>query len=306
MGFRIRFEKKHKFFLALGVLFVILDFIIIFDTAFFVPALLVAITIAWLPQWLDFFAENQMQKDIEARFPDFVRNLTSAIKSGMPAAQGVVHISEGDYGSLTPYVRKLANQVEWAIPFHRAFANFGRETNNAVIKRAIATVVEAERAGGNMEDVLASIVDSLIQIKRIKEERKAAIHAQVVQAYIIFTVFLGVMVIIQNVLIPFLGGIQGSTTGLFGGPTLGGTLTQSAVATKVSFSFSSPAAFLSSLTAWFSSIYGIFLMISIIQGFFTGVVLGKLAEGDLTSGLKHSLIMMTAAFILISFAQSFV
>ncbi len=43
---------------------------------------------------------------------------------------------------------------------------------------------------------------------------------------------------------------------------------------------------------------------SLIQGFFAGVVLGKLAEGDLTSGFKHSLIMMTFAFITISFAQS--
>ena len=32
-------------------------------------------------------------------------------------------------------------------------------------------------------------------------------------------------------------------------------------------------------------------------------VLGKLAEGDLTSGLKHSLVMMTSAFIIITIAQ---
>ena len=43
---------------------------------------------------------------------------------------------------------------------------------------------------------------------------------------------------------------------------------------------------------------------ALIQGFFAGVVLGKLAEGDMTSGLRHSLIMMTAAFMVITLAQS--
>ncbi|MBI2142605.1 hypothetical protein HYU15_03930 [Candidatus Woesearchaeota archaeon] len=60
---------------------------------------------------------------------------------------------------------------------------------------------------------------------------------------------------------------------------------------------------MASMGAWLISLYGIFLMMSMIQGFFAGVVLGKLAEGDLTSGLKHSLVMMTAAFIIITVAQ---
>ena len=48
---------------------------------------------------------------------------------------------------------------------------------------------------------------------------------------------------------------------------------------------------------------GVFLMLSLIQALFAGLVLGKLAEGDMRSGVKHSLILMTISFFMITLAQ---
>ncbi len=299
---RILFETRHKAALGLAVFLLFADIYFLRGRVFFVPFLAIVVIVATLPHWLDIMRENKRQKEIEARFPDFVRNLSGAIKSGMPAAQAVVHVTEGEYGTLTPLLRKLANQIEWSIPFHRAFVNFGRESNNPVIRRAIATVIQAEQAGGNIEDVLTSVTESLLQIKKIKEERKSSVHAQVMQSYIIFFVFLGVMIIIQNLLIPYM--IQfGSTaaaetsiaTGIPGGINL-----------QAKLDFSSPGGFFGSIGPWLVSLNGIFLLMSMIQGFFAGVVLGKLAEGDMTSGLRHSLIMMTASFMAITLAQSMI
>ncbi len=297
---KIRFGRKQQFTLALSLFIILFDFFSLRQSIFFVPVIAAAVTIGWLPFWLDIFAEKRRQKELESRFPDFVRNFTGAIKSGMPAAQSVIQVADTDYGALTPYVKKLANQIEWAIPFHKAFLNFGKETENVIIRRAIATMIQAEQAGGNIEDVLTSITDSLIQIKKIKEERKAGIHAQVMQSYIIFFVFLGIMVLIQNLLIPYMTNFaSGQDTGLgITGQSSGG------INFDAKLDFSSPAAFIGSLGGWLISLQGVFLLMSLIQGFFAGVVLGKLAEGDLASGLKHSLIMMTVAFISISFAQS--
>lgn len=292
----MRFEGKHRTALIAALLLAIADFYLFVGRILFIPLLAVVAAVATMPYWADIFAENKRQKEIESRFPEFVRNLTGAIKSGMPISQAVVQVAETDYGALSPYVKKLAHQLEWAIPFKKAFVNFGKETNNAVIRRAIATVIQAEQAGGNIEDVLYSITDSLIQIKKIREERKSSIHAQVMQSYIIFFVFLGVMIMIQNLLIPYMARFATGEAGFGASPT---------ITSNVQISFASPFDFISSLGQWLTSLHGIFLMMSIIQGFFTGVVLGKLAEGDMTSGLKHSLIMMTAAFILITVAQGF-
>lgn len=298
---KILFETRHRIALGVAILLLLGDFYFFRGKVVFVPFLAVVAIAATLPHWLDIMAENRRQKDIENRFPEFVRNLSGAIKSGMPVAQAVVHVSEGDYGSLTQHLKKLAWQIEWSIPFHRAFINFGKETENPVIRRAIATVIQAEQAGGNIEDVLISVTESLLQIKKIKEERKSSIHAQIMQSYIIFFVFLGVMIVIQNLLIPYMvkfGATSAADTGITTSQIGGG------IKLQAELDFSSPVNFFISLGGWIMSLNGIFLLMSLIQGFFAGVVLGKLAEGDLTSGLKHSIIMMTVAFMLITFAQS--
>ncbi|MBI2145057.1 type II secretion system F family protein [Candidatus Woesearchaeota archaeon] len=296
---KLLFETRHKIALGAALFLIFADFYFFRGKVIFVPFIAVVVIAATLPYWLDIMREAKRQKDIENRFPEFVRNLSGAIKSGMPAAQAVVHVSEGDYGTLTPYLKKLSNQIEWSIPFHKAFINFGKETENPVIKRAIATVVQAEQAGGNIEDVLTAVTESLLQIKKIKEERKSSIHAQIMQSYIIFFVFLGVMVVIQNLLIPYMIKFGASTDTGISTSQIGGGINLQA-----ELDFSSPVNFILSLGGWIISLNGIFLLMSMIQGFFAGVVLGKLAEGDLTSGLKHSIIMMTSSFVIITFAQS--
>ena len=115
-----------------------------------------------------------------------------------------------------------------------------------------------------------------------------------------FFVFLGVMIIIQNLLIPYMIRFGSTNAAEIGGATgiAGG------IQLQAKLDFSSPGDFFGSLGPWLVSLNGIFLLMSIIQGFFAGVVLGKLAEGDLTSGLRHSLIMMTSSFMVITLGQS--
>jgi len=171
-----------------------------------------------------------------------------------------------------------------------------------VIKRAIATVIEAEQSGGNIEDVLTSITESLVEIKKIAQQRKASIQGQIIQSYIVFFVFLGVMIVIQNLLIPYIGGFSAGTAG----ESISIIETQAAtIQDGVDINLSSFSGFILSLGDWFISLGGMFLMLAVIQGFFAGLVIGKLSEGDLISGMKHSLILMTIAFFVISIAQGF-
>ncbi len=300
----MKFQLRHQVALAIGIIIAVVDFMVFFDSGFFIPILFVALTIAWMQFWADYFQENQKQKEIEARFPEFVRNLTSSIKSGMPISRAIIYVGTADYGALTHHIRKLSHQVEWAIPVHKALGTLSTDTKNPVIERAIATVIEAEKSGGNIEDVLESVTASLISIKKIKTERKAAIHSQMMQSYIIYIIFIGVMVIIQNVLIPYITNMQGVS---FSGEVQ--TLESQATSTlldKVSINLSTPRTLITTLGAWLSSFYGVFLMLSIIQGLFTGLVIGKLSEGELRAGAKHALILVSIAILVISIAQKFV
>jgi len=298
-------EKRHVISMVFGMVFIAIDMLLFLRTAWFIPLIVIAVSIGWSQFWIDFFVNSRKQKELESMFPEFVRNLVGAVKSGMPVSKAIIYVSKTDYGALTPYVVKLANQVEWAIPVHKAFLNFANETKNGVIKRSIATVIEAEISGGNIEDVLETVTTSVIEIKKIKMERRTSIHSQLVQSYVIFIVFLGVMVVIQNLLIPYISDIESKNLESVsqGGSLALSSSSLSGAIRPIDIDYSSVGAFIGTFGAWLTSIRGVFLMLSLIQAGFAGVVLGKLAEGDMKSGVKHSLILMTIAFFAITLAQ---
>lgn len=296
----VKFKQSYLFGIGIGVFLATIAIGIFRGTRYFIPLIIISVTIGWLQFWIDFFIEKQRKKDYEARFLDFVRNLVGAVKSGMPISKAVMHVSKtSDYGSLTRHIKKLSYQIEWAIPVKKALMNFAMSTDNDIIKRAISTVIEAEQAGGNIEDVLESITVSLLEIKKIKESRRASIHSQVLQSYIIFFVFLGVMIIIQNLLVPYIGKMQ--ATSLMGAGV--GETAEMGLVTNVDINYTNLTTFILTLFEWFKSLHGIFLMLSLIQGLFAGLVIGKLSEGEIMSGFKHSIILITIAFFLMSLAQ---
>jgi flagellar protein FlaJ len=45
----------------------------------------------------------------------------------------------------------------------------------------------------------------------------------------------------------------------------------------------------------------IFFHLSLIQGLFGGLVAGKMGEGSMSAGLKHSLVMMLLSFVALKF-----
>src|SRR3990167_604237 len=48
-----------------------------------------------------------------------------------------------------------------------------------------------------------------------------------------------------------------------------------------------------------------FLYLLLIQGFFSGLTIGKLSEGTIKPGIKHSFILMVMAFIISAGANAF-
>ncbi len=291
-------KKNYIIGIVFALTLFFIDILFFRTTPWFIPLLIIVVTVGWLPFWVGFLVKLAHQREIESKFPEFVRNLVGSIRSGMPAPKAILHVSTIDYGALTPYVVKLAHQIEWAIPIHKSLTVFANETKNAVIKRAIASVIEAEMSGGNIEDVLEAITSSVVEIRRIKQKRRAAANTQIIQSYVIFMVFLVVMIVIQNLLIPYMSNLEQaqSTVGIMKTGFSGMTKT-------VHIAFSSFPAFVTSVRDWFVSLHGVLIMLASLQGLFAGLVIGKLAEGAAMQGIKHSLILITIAVFILSLAQ---
>ncbi len=266
-----------------GVFVIVLDFLLFFRplTRWFNALLLVGVLIAALPYIIAFLNENKRQKEIEEKFLEFVRNVVSSVEAGVPIPKAIVHVSTEDYGALSPYVKKLASQIEWGIPTHQALLIFGNDTRNKVIKRSVYIVIEAEKSGGNIQDVLQAVTNSVVEVKKIKEERRASVYSQVVQGYIVFFVFIIIMLVLQTKLLPPLTGLTNVSFGGFGGGVLAGAPESGRV----------------------SDIDSIFTSMVLIQGFFVGIMIGKFSEGDLKFGIRHSLILMVTGYLIISIVR---
>ena len=296
---RIKLESRHYFSIVSGLVILLFSVLLFLRTPFFPVFLGLAFLIASSQFLIDVFTEVKRQASIEKNFPEFVRNFVSGVRSGMPVTKAIIAAADHDYEALNPYVQKLKHQLEWNIPFHRAFRAFAESTGNEIIIKAVSTVIEAEKAGGSIGDVLSSITDSLIQIKKLKQERRTMMQSQIMQNYIIFLVFLVVLVLIQNFLIPYMSRV--GSTNIFGI----GTTSLFNVPRTARIDFSSLSALTTTAPNWFLSMNGIFLMMAVIQGFFAGIVTGIMTEGDFRYGIKHSVILMSLSFLIITLAQAF-
>lgn len=276
----MKFQLKHALGIIIGVFIIVVDVVFFMSprVRWFQTLIVLAILSAFLPYILDFFKENKRQKEIELKFLEFVRNLVGTVKAGIPIPKAIQKVAKEDYGALTPYVKKLSQQIEWGIPTHQALQTFSNDTNNIVIKRSVSIVIEAEKSGGNMEDVLEAVTNSVMEIKKIKQERKASVYSQTVQGYIIFFIFIIIMLVMQTKLLPPLT----SLTNLASTET-GSFLTTPGVSSQA-----------------LQNMDTIFLSLILIQGFFNGVMIGKFAEDSIKAGLKHSLILMVLGYIIIS------
>ncbi len=215
------------------------------------------------PVVLEYVRYNKM-KNIENRFPDFLRDISENIAAGMTLPQAIKSLKHVDYGDLSPHVRRMIIQMDWGVTFADVLKDFAEE-GTPLIKRTVSTVIETYSGGGNLSEVLKSVGKSVTEVNKLRKERHSGVYSQILSGYLIFFVFIGILVSLQKFLIPSLASISA--------PELG---------------------FTSVTTAEFYA--DIFQWLILIQGFFSGLVIGKMSEGNLIAGLKHCLILMLVGY----------
>ena len=225
---------------------------------------LIGATLVLGPPTIIKYKEYKESRKIESSFPDFLNNIVSGVESGMTLPQAIESASKNDYGPLSPYVKKMSYQINWGIPFDQVLNSFAKKVRSRVLKRTVSTIIETHRSGGNIADVLKSVAESIREVEKIREERKAHVYSQILTGYVIYFVFLGVIIGLQKFLMPTLVFSGASQFGM--GPT-------------ESFSYQD-----------------IFQNLIIIQGLFSGLAIGKMSEGSILAGLKHLIVFIAIGF----------
>jgi flagellar protein FlaJ len=262
---------------------IILASVIFFREAKFLSFLIVlGLIIFVLPFVISTALEGSRERELDARFLEFVRDLVENVKTGTPISRAILNVMMRDYDVLSPYVSKLGNQITLGIPLEKALKIFAIDTRSAVIRRSVSLISEAQRAGGDIVTILSSVSQSVNQTESLKKEQKASVYNLVVQGYIIFIVFIIILLVLQLYILPL-------TAGLASGGSGG------------SFEFSENT---STTSTEESDLSKPLFALLLTQAFFAGLVIGKISEGNLKAGVKHSFILLALALLMSSGATA--
>jgi len=269
-----KFERMHWLGIGIGLMGMLGSVLIFKGSNLLYFLLVISLIVGVLPFMISFLLGQSKQKEREEKFLEFVRDLVETVRSGTPISKAVVNLRNRNYGSLTPHIRKLANQLSIGITLTVALQNFAKDTKSRVISRAVSLISEAERAGGKIDTILDSVAESVNQIEQLRKERKAAVSNLVTQGYLIFIVFIIIMLVLEFKILPLVSTLQGGS-GL-----------------SVSVGSVNPDQFSMPL----------FVML-LVQSFFAGLVIGKISEGTIKAGLKHSFILVALTLLITTGAK---
>jgi flagellar protein FlaJ len=139
-------------------------------------------------------------------------------------------------------------------------------------RRSAVLIVEASKAGGDIHQVMSLTSQYIHDTQSLEREKEALMKPYIVITYVAFLIFLATAIMLQNA---FFAPLSKMAVGA--GPF--GTM-------QVAISYEESAKF--------------FLHLGMVQAFFCGLVAGKMGEGSVIAGLKHSLLLMVMGYATMS------
>lgn len=290
-------EKKLKIISIVAAVLLIFIGLISKDVGVFGNTILLsAIILAGVFSFFEYKKYREI-KEMEEKFPLFLRDITEAINSGISLPKAIVSCSKYDYGALNKEIKKMVNQISWHLPINKVLE---RAANNMKRSRKISTALrilkEAYISGGNTVAVLTSLSESFERLEEIGKERKSILNQYVVMIYAISLIFLVVVAMIQKILIPIITNPQMGMGGGLSNPCFN---CYGASCSLCNFYRLTAKSLFNAREETYYYV-SIFFFLSVIQAFFAGLVAGQIAEGSYRAGLKHSFIL-TAIIIGILF-----
>jgi len=260
-----KWEKKAAWIVSIivGMTILVVANVWFFGTPMFDEYVVAALMVAIFPPTLVNFVDYRWRRSVDEHLPDLFRTIVQAQQTGMTLPQALEEASKRDYGPLTKELKKMVSQMAWGMSFEEALDSFSKRVDTMLVKRTVPLIIEASRAGGRVEKVFEPIGRFVQSTLLMEKERKTHTRPYVAIIYVAFFVFLFTIVLL----------FRSFFTQISEDVLLGEVLLSPDAAKRL------------------------FFHMSAIQAFFSGLVAGKMGEGTLYGGLKHSLILLLIGFL---------
>jgi len=223
--------------------------------------IVIALTIAVTPPSIASIIHNRWKNRIEKMTPEFMRDLATFSKTGMPLQTSLDHASRRQYGPLTTELKMLVSQMSWGMNFNEAMTEFSKRIDLPVIKKATVLILEAGRHGGNLADIFESTAKYVENVNAWTARRRMQTMPYVAIFYFSVFIYLFIIIILSNMMFTPLSQLNTAGT-----PLLKTILTP-------------------------SEARRVFLHTALLESLFGGVIAGKINEDNFMGGLKHATVL---------------
>ena len=209
---------------------------------------------------------SRERRIVERMLPEFVEDVAEQRKIGLPPEQAIERLGEGNnYGGFSKYVAKMAGQLSWGLSLRKVIATFTNGVTSWIAKAVGTLMLEVVEIGGG---TLRGFEDMAAFTRRVSVSESDARSS--LRPY---------------VLIIYIGGLMLTLTTFVMIYMLSQQTALAARGLPVVSSGSNPKIIDDLLTA------------SIFQCWVLGLVAGKMGEGSLAEGFKHSVILVALTLI---------
>ena len=227
------------------------------------------------PSFFNLYETRRISR-IEAEFPAMIRDISLSVKSGMTLKGAMSMAAGGQYGALTKAIKQMDNMISWGVSFDDALLHFAKKYPTSLIRRTVFTLIEASRMGGQLGEILEGVATDVEETKALEMRRSSETKPYLMVCYISYFVFLAVIMIMSYVFLPMMKEASEATSGAVLPSGMGQFAVSDADLAKYNM---------------------LFFHALVIQGFFAGIVTGKMGEGKVVAGLKHSVFFIIVAVI---------
>ena len=248
-----------------GIIFFVISLIFYLTSATLDYMIVIALTIAVAPPSIAGIIHGRWKNKIEKATPEFLRDLATASRTGIPLQVALEHASKRMYGPLTLELKILVAHMSWGMNFNEALTEFSDRIDLPLIKKATVLIIEAGRHGGDLSNIFDSTAQYVENVNSWTAKRKMQTMPYVAIFYFSVFIFLFIIIIISNMM--FIPMSEMAAGGV---------------------SIIKPI-----LTAEQSR--RVFLHTALLESVFGGLIAGKINEDTFLDGLKHAMVLSIAS-----------
>jgi archaeal flagellar protein FlaJ len=238
--------------------------------------IVIGLMVAVFPPSVIELMDLRWEHGIDKNIPRLLREIAESGKTGLTLTRAIEVSAERDYGPLTKELNQLVAQLSWGSSIEEAFHAFASRARTKLAQRTSDLIVEVARSGGDTQEVMEQVNKHIGELQSIDRERYSQMRPYAAVVYIAFGVFLFTDILLIKSFFTQIVELQAKVMATSGG---GGGVFAGAGSVDVGF------------------LKKVLYHAVIIQAVFGGLIAGKMSEGRLGAGLKHTLLLLVIAFV---------